>query len=294
MWESLTIATDRLDVPALAAGDGPPLLALHGFPDHPATFTPLAEHLVADGWRVVAPFLRGYHPEAMPPEPYFDIGTLTADTAALCAALSPDASLPIIGHDWGGFMVYGMASAFPERLAAGIVMAVPPAEAAASAFLSPEQLRRSFYIWLFQQPGYAEAAMADGALVDFLWRTWSPGLQVAPHREQVQEVFSDPDRVTAAIGYYRAMLSGQHHDPHLAELRERIGRRAQVPLLVLGGADDGALSPQLLAGALDVLPDGSRVDVIDGVGHFLHLEQPAEVARRVRDWLASSAEANLD
>jgi pimeloyl-ACP methyl ester carboxylesterase len=285
MWESLTIATDRLDVPALAAGDGPPLLALHGFPDHPATFTPLAEHLVADGWRVVAPFLRGYHADAMPPDPYFDIGTLTADTAALCAALAPDAALPIIGHDWGGFMVYGMASAFPERLAAGIVMAVPPAEAAAKAFLAPEQLKRSFYIWLFQQPGYAEAAMADGALVDFLWRTWSPGLQVAPHRELVHEVFADPDRVTAAIGYYRAMLSGQHHDPRLAELRERIGRRAQVPLLVLGGADDGALGPELLAGARDVLPDGSRVDVMDGVGHFLHLEQPAEVARRVREWL---------
>jgi pimeloyl-ACP methyl ester carboxylesterase len=285
MWEPLTLSTERLDVVGLTAGDGPPLLALHGFPDHPATFTAVAEHLVAAGWRVVAPFLRGYHPDAMPREPYYDIGTLAADAAALCGALSPDVGMPIVGHDWGGFIVYAMASAFPERLSSGVALAVPPAEAAADGFFAPAQLKRSFYIWLFQQPGYAEAAMADGRLVDFLWRTWSPGLGAPPHHAQVREVFADPDRVAAAIGYYRAMLSGEHHDPQLGELRERISRRPQVPLLVLGGADDGALDPELLIRARDVLPEGSRVDLIDDVGHFLHLEQPAQVAQRILEWL---------
>lgn len=289
MWESLRIATTRSDVAALTAGEGPPLLALHGFPDHPATFTPLAEHLVRHGWRVVAPFLRGYHPDTMPDEPYYDIGTLTADTVSLCDALSPDDPIPVVGHDWGGFVVYAMASAFPERMSAGVALAVPPAEAAADAFLSPEQLKRSFYIWLFQQPGYAEAAMAGGALVDFLWRTWSPGLGTPPHRSEVRHVFSDPGCIAAAIGYYRAMLSGEHHDPQLGELRERISRPAQLPLLVLGGSDDGALGVELLERARDVLPAGSHVDILDGVGHFLHLERPAEVAKHVLDWLDNAS-----
>jgi pimeloyl-ACP methyl ester carboxylesterase len=288
MWEQLQIATERLDVPALAAGAGPPLLALHGFPDHPETFTPIAERLVAAGWRVVAPFMRGYHADTTPPESYFDVGTLTADAAALCDALSPDEPMPILGHDWGGFVVYGMASAFPERLSAGVVLAVPPAEAAAGAFFRPEQLKRSFYIWLFQQPDYAEMAMADGQLVDFLWRTWSPGLEPPPHMEAVRAVFSDPALAAAAIGYYQATLSGLHHDPGLADLRERLARPAALPLLVLGGTDDGALDPDLLVRARDVLPNGSRVDIIEDVGHFLHLEEPEKVAQLVLDWLGGT------
>ena len=47
--------------------------------------------------------------------------------------------------------------------------------------------------------------MADGALVDFLWRTWSPGLASASHRDEVQEVFSDPDRAAAIFERYLAM-----------------------------------------------------------------------------------------
>jgi alpha-beta hydrolase superfamily lysophospholipase len=61
-FSEITIETDRLAFPALAAGAGPVVVCWHGFPDHPATFGPLAEHLVASGRRVVAPFLRGHHP----------------------------------------------------------------------------------------------------------------------------------------------------------------------------------------------------------------------------------------
>jgi pimeloyl-ACP methyl ester carboxylesterase len=61
-FSEITIETDRLAFPALAAGDAPVVVCWHGFPDHPATFGPLAERLVAAGRRVVAPFLRGHHP----------------------------------------------------------------------------------------------------------------------------------------------------------------------------------------------------------------------------------------
>ena len=59
-FAEITIETDRLAFPALTAGDGPVVVCWHGFPDHPATFGPLAERLVAAGRRVVAPFLRGH------------------------------------------------------------------------------------------------------------------------------------------------------------------------------------------------------------------------------------------
>ncbi|NKE63769.1 alpha/beta hydrolase, partial [Lentzea sp. PSKA42] len=71
-FEEIIVRTERLDFPALTAGDGPIVVCWHGFPDHPASFRPLAERLVAAGRRVVAPFLRGHHPSTLGQLPFGD------------------------------------------------------------------------------------------------------------------------------------------------------------------------------------------------------------------------------
>ena len=52
------------DLKALTWGpkDGPLALCLHGFPDTPYGWRKVAPRLAAAGWRVVAPFMRGYAP----------------------------------------------------------------------------------------------------------------------------------------------------------------------------------------------------------------------------------------
>jgi pimeloyl-ACP methyl ester carboxylesterase len=61
-----------------------------------------------------------------------------------------------------------------------------------------------------------------------------------------------------------------------------------VPTLYLHGADDGGMGADLLA-EFDVsihLPTaGSAFEIIDGVGHFLHLEQPELIAAKICTWL---------
>jgi pimeloyl-ACP methyl ester carboxylesterase len=284
-FSEITIETDRLAFPALAAGDGPVVVCWHGFPDHPATFGPLAEHLVAAGRRVVAPFLRGHHPATADAMSYADGGTLAADAAAVAAALSAD-GVDMIGHDIGAGMVARVVAAWPQRVRRAVTMAVPPPATLGAAFTDPAQLKRFFYIWLFQVPGFAEAVLAkDRSLIDYLWTTWSPGLtDLGAHRARVHQLYSDARLAANALRIYRGNFDTALHDPELAPLAATTEAVASLPMLVLAGADDGCIPPTLFADARSGLAAGSRVEVLPDAGHFMHIERPDHVARLALEW----------
>jgi pimeloyl-ACP methyl ester carboxylesterase len=289
-FAEITIETDRLVFPALAAGDGPVVVCWHGFPDHPATFGPLAEHLVKAGRRVVAPFLRGHHPATADAMPYGDGLTLAADAAAVAAALSDD-GVDMIGHDIGAGMVARVAAAWPQRVRRAVTMAVPPPPTLGAALADPAQLQRFFYMWLFQVPGVAEAVLAENrSLVDYLWATWSPGLtDLGPHRARVHELYGDPRLAANALRIYRANFDTTLHDPKLAALAATTEAVASLPMLVLAGADDGCIPPALFTDAQRGLAAGSRVEIVPGAGHFMHLDRPDEVARLSLEWFLAGA-----
>jgi pimeloyl-ACP methyl ester carboxylesterase len=280
-FEEIVIETDRLEFPALAAGDGPPVVCWHGFPDHPATFGPLAEHLVAAGRRVVAPFLRGHHPATAGAMPYADGITLAADAAAVAEALDP-AGVDMVGHDIGAGMVARVAAAWPQRVRRAITLAIPPPAALASILADPEQQKRFFYLWMFQVPGIAESLFTND-LVDYLWSTWSPGLDLGEHGGRVHALYSDEAVKANALKIYRANFDTTWHDPGLAHLAAKIEAPAEIPLLILAGDNDGCIPAEKFT--QDGLAPGSRVEILAGAGHFMHLDRPDEVARLVLDWL---------
>jgi pimeloyl-ACP methyl ester carboxylesterase len=287
-FAEIVIETDRLAFPALAAGDGPPVVCWHGFPDHPATFEPLAERLVRAGRRVVAPFLRGLHPDTVDETRYVDGITLAADAAAVGAALAGGGGgVDMIGHDIGAGMVQRVAAAWPECLRRCVALAIPPPSTLPAAFSDPAQQRRSFYIWLFQVPGVAEAILGgDRRLVDYLWSTWSPGLgDIGVHRDRIHELYGDPRYIQNALRMYRANFDTDLHDPALTGLAERTEAPAGTPMLLVGGEDDGCLDPDLVRSAGPGLAPGSRIEMLAGAGHFLHLERPETLAPLVLAWL---------
>lgn len=285
-FEEIVVETDRLAFPALAAGDGPVVVCWHGFPDHPMTFAPLAEHLVAAGRRVVLPFLRGFHPATADALTYSDSITLAADAAAVAAALG--GAVDMIGHDIGAGMVGRVAAAWPDRLRRGVTMAVPPPAALRDALLDPAQQQRLFYMFLFTVDGLAEAVLtADRRLVDHLWATWSPRLKLDPaHRARVHELYGDEKHIDNVLKIYRANFDPSRFDPALVDFGGRTEGAASKPLLVLGGGEDGCVDPRYFARADEGLAAGSEVEIMPRVGHFLHLERPAAVAERVLDWLS--------
>ena len=84
----------------LEAGEGPTVLALHGFPDHARSYRHQLTALAKAGYRGVAPYMRGYAPTEIPDDGYFGIRTLAQDAVALADALS-DEPIVLMGHDWG-------------------------------------------------------------------------------------------------------------------------------------------------------------------------------------------------
>lgn len=287
-FEEIVIGTSRLDFPALAAGEGPVIVCWHGFPDHPATFGPLAEHLVAAGRRVVAPFLRGHHPTTADSMTYADGITLAADAAAVAQALDPN-GVDMIGHDIGAGMVGRLAAAWPERVNRAVTMAIPPPALLPGILTEPAQMKRLFYVWLFQIHGIAEAVLAANLdLIDYLWSTWSPNLDPGKHRELVHALYGDPALIANALRIYRGNFDPALADPELAPLATKTEAPASIPLLVIAGADDGCIPAAKFAGAETGLAPGSCVEIVPDAGHFMHLDQPAEVARLVLDWLTPS------
>jgi len=272
-----TVNANGIEFAYLSAGDGPLALCLHGFPDSAHTWRHLLPALAAAGFRAVAPWMRGYAPTAIPADGDYRIATLAADANALHEALGGDGDAVLIGHDWGAMASYGAAASDPQRWRRVVTMAVPPPRTASSAFTAYAQLKRSFYIFLFQTDLAPVVGMDDLAFIDGLWADWSPGYDARADLEHVKQALREPDRLMAAIGYYRAMFSTG-------------GAGAGVPpqpTLYLHGETDGAFGVTGVTGADSELSDDSRVVILPDVGHFLHLERPDEVGRQVIDWVTA-------
>src|SRR3954463_3837735 len=185
----------------LACGDdGPLALCLHGFPDSAWTWRHLLPELAAAGFRAVAPWLRGYAPTGLDPKGRYQNGASVADTLAFHDALGGDASAVLIGHDWGARIATGAAVMAPDRWRTLVTAAVPPGGAVAQGFLTYRQLRRSWYMFFFQNP-LAELAVAmnDLEFIDGLWEDWSPGYNAAVDLAYVKESLRDPAHLSAAL-----------------------------------------------------------------------------------------------
>jgi pimeloyl-ACP methyl ester carboxylesterase len=270
------ISANGLEFGLLEAGTGPLALCLHGFPDTARTWRYLLPELAAAGFHAVAPFMRGYAPTTVPDDGRYSIGTLASDATALHEVLGGDGDAVLIGHDWGAEAAYTAAATAPGRWRRLVTLAVPPATLDPVLFSDYDQLKRFFYIFLFRDtPGLAEKIVAaDGmAFIRRLWQDWSPGFDAEDCIEPLRESLADPASLSAAISYYRA--------PQAAV------RRAPQPTLYLHGAADGCISVDLVRNAERHLAPDSRMKVIQGAGHFLQVEQPAEVNRHIFAWVTS-------
>ena len=265
--------------------DGPLALCLHGFPDTAHSFRHLLPALAGAGYHAVAPWLRGYAPTSLAADGVYHQAALGADACALHEALGGDERAVIVGHDWGAFAVYCAAPYQPERWHRAVVLAIPPPAAMAQTFLTYDQFRRSFYVFLFQLPlGDLALNVEELRFVERLWADWSPGYDAAWDVSRVKESLCDPERRSAALGYYRSMFGTVATPPEYEAVQAAVAAPPQ-PTLYLHGDDDGCMA---LPPDLDVEPmlsPGSVVRRVAGAGHFLHVEKPDEVNALVLEFL---------
>ncbi|WP_205480038.1 alpha/beta fold hydrolase [Sphingomonas arenae] len=288
MSDAITLHHGELEFPALAAGDGPAVLLLHGFPDGPETWEHQLEALAGAGHRAIAPTLRGYAPEAQPADGDYHTIRMAEDVVAWVEQLGGRAHL--IGHDWGATIGFAACALAPERFASFSALAVPhPTRMAEVSASDPAQLARFQYIMDFQAPDAESRVAADdfGYLED-LWRGWSLGWSIPDHALSAMKArFAKPGVLSAALAYYRqAMDVGSEA---AAAGQRLLAGPFLVSTLGLAGRDDGCISAEVFAASMrhSDFPGGLQVEVVEGAGHFLHRERPDEVSRLLLEWLSA-------
>jgi len=283
-----TVTTNGIDFAYLELGEGPLALCLHGYPDSAHTWRHLLPELAAAGYRAVAPFNRGYAPTALAPDGAYQSGALGVDANALHQALGADQSAVLIGHDWGALGVYAGVGTESDRWRRCVAMAVPPGPATAQGFFRYEQLRRSWYMF-FQLNQLADMVipMNDHEFIAKLWQDWSPGFDGTEDVARFRDCVTTPERMTAALEYYRHTLQPELQRPEYAEAQNATLAVPAIPLLYLHGADDGCMGAEIADLCTEFLDEPSRYELVAEAGHFLHLEQPETVTRLVLDFLAA-------
>lgn len=292
---TVDVAGDDVTLRVLVWGpaDGPIALCLHGFPDTAHGWRKVAPALVDAGYRVAAPFMRGYAPSTTSSDGSYHVGALMADALAVRDALGGSDDDVLIGHDWGAIAGAGLAALPEAPFTKAVIMSVPPAAAfrgrvpdvGALAARIPLQLLRSWYIGFNQVPWLPERSASW--LIPWLWRQWSPGYDAADDVARVRAAIGAPANWRAALGYYRQTMRGSTPPPRYAALHAHWLNAPVVPTLYLHGTDDGCATADYARWVSRVLPEGSRVTTVGAAGHFLQLEQPDVVARHIVDFVGA-------
>lgn len=295
---TVDVATPDVDLKVLTWGpeDGPMALCLHGFPDTARGWRNVAPALVDGGYRVVAPYLRGYAPSSVSSDGSYHVGALMADALAVRQAVGATDRDVIIGHDWGAIAATGLAAMPDSPFVKAVIMSVPPS----SSFRGPRtmppdmgrlvaqiprQLLRSWYIAYNQLPWLPDHSASW--LIPRLWRQWSPGYDATEDVALVKDAIGAPENWRAALGYYRQTVRNSKPPQRYAELHRHWLSAPRLPTLYLHGTDDGCASSDYTYWVQRGLPEGSRTALVEDAGHFLQLEQPGVVARHILDFVAT-------
>ncbi len=293
----LDVSTPTVQLRALTWGpaDAPIALCLHGFPDTAYGWRKVAPALADAGWRVVAPFMRGYAPSSIPSDGSYHVGAYMDDALRVLEAAGPTGRDVLVGHDWGAIAGAGLAGMPDSPFSKTVIMSVPLSAAfrplgrvpqlGRLAAKMPRQLRLSWYILYFQLPWVAERSASW--VVPRLWRDWSPGYRADEDLRFVDDAIGAPENWRAALGYYRAVIRGSKPPARYAELHDHWLSAPRLPTLYLHGTDDGC-SQDYTPWIERVLPDGSDAALIEEAGHFLQLDQPEAVARRIVDFIGKN------
>jgi len=293
-FEALTLHANGLTFSALEQGAGPVVLCLHGFPDHARSFRFQLPALAAAGFRAIAPTLRGYEPSSQPQDGDYHVVRMAEDVVGWLDDLG-EKQVHLVGHDWGAVIAYAACALAPERFRSLTTLAIPnPGRLAQGIRKYPGQLRNSWYMFFFQLRGIADRAVEarDWALIDKLWRDWSPGWKL-PDDEMasVKRALAQPGVKRAALAYYRAAFSPRSESAK--QTQKLAASKIAVPTLAATGARDGCMDTRIHDVAMvdEDFPAGVEVVRMDNAGHFMHQEDPDGFNRILLGWLERHAPA---
>lgn len=279
-WAHREIITNGIRMHYVTQGEGPLILLLHGFPEFWYSWRHQIPLLAGQGYRVVAPDLRGYNETEKPVHGY-DVPTLLKDIAGLITGMGEERAI-IVGHDWGGVLAWQFAIAYPQMTTRLIILNAPHPAAYLREMFHFRQLRKSWYIFAFQLPWLPEYLLLrkNANEIGRMLRGAAYQKDVFPRSETAlyQQAMSKPGAMKAALSYYRQLFRrgprayrGQHY-------------QVSAPTLIIWGEHDIALGINLLDGLEKWVPDLCIRRIADS-GHWVQQEQPEKVGQYMLEFL---------
>ncbi|WCJ22240.1 alpha/beta-Hydrolases superfamily protein [Euphorbia peplus] len=305
-----TVATNGINMHIASIGTGPVILFIHGFPDLWYTWRHQLIDLSSKGYRCIAPDLRGFGDTDAPPGTnQYTVFHIVGDLLGLLDALKIEQVL-LVGHDWGAIISWHLCLFRPDRIKAMVSTSVQfmPRDPGCKPV---ERLRRvlgdEFYICRFQEAGVIEDDFKQTGTARVLTRFLTSrgskpptipkvaGFKSLPVPSQLPSWLSQDDinyyvskydqkGFSGGLNYYRCMdLSWELTAPWT-------GLQIKVPVKFIVGDQDvtyhfpGVKEFIHNGGFKKHVPFLQETVVLEGVGHFLQQEKPAEISAHIRDF----------
>jgi pimeloyl-ACP methyl ester carboxylesterase len=295
--EIIQVPTNGIQLSVRVAGRGPAVVLAHGFPELGYSWRHQVPALVAAGYRVIVPDLRGYGRSSQPAgvESY-DVLTVGRDLTGLLDALGED-DAAFVGHDWGAAVVWSLALAHPGRVrgVAGLSVPFTPPPPVAPLSILRRRHGDDFYIAWFQEPGVAEAVLARDVRRTMLLaltgratkreladpETAPPPLPawMTPADLDVYVAAYESSGFTGALNYYRNIDRNW-------ELSQSLPARIDRPAMFLTGSLDAVATFTPADRLPEVASDLRANIVLDGAGHWVQQERAADVNAALLAFLA--------
>ncbi|WP_167473347.1 alpha/beta fold hydrolase [Nocardia arthritidis] len=289
--ETSTAHVNGIDLHFHAAGEGPAIVLVHGFPQTSAGWTHQIPALAAAGFRVLAPDMRGYGRSTIPDDPAaYDADTIAADLTGLLDHIGERSAI-FVGHDIGATMVWHLARANPDRVRAVAALSVPfaprptqPPTAVLRATLGPEH-----YLLLFQEPGIAEKILTRDVrrtlLTEGNWtRAWARSGAMPPRPDWL----SEEELAAAVLDFTRTGFSGglsyyRNFDRNWQLSARFADQKVLMPALFITGTED-IVRTFMPTEPMRIWVPNLQMITLDGAGHFIQQERPEQVNRALIDF----------
>jgi pimeloyl-ACP methyl ester carboxylesterase len=254
------------------AGEGRPVLLLHGFPDTGNLWRHQVAALSANGFRTITPDLRGFGLSDKPTDvSAYNLLNLAGDVVAVLDDAEVE-RVHVVGHDWGAALSWLLASFLPDRVDHLAVLSVGhPTTFRGESF---EQFEKSWYMLLFQFVGVAEQWLSDDDWRNF--RRWSHH----PEADAAIGLLDANGSLTPALNYYRANLSPESYVAPRLELPP-----VAAPTMGVWSTGDIALTEGQMTRSASHVAGEWRYERLEGPGHWMQLEAPDAVNELLLDFL---------
>jgi pimeloyl-ACP methyl ester carboxylesterase len=308
------VETNGIRMHVAEAGEGFPVVMCHGFPELWYSWRHQLPFLADNGFRAIAPDMRGYGETDAPKDPSgYRTSSICADIAGMLDALDIERAV-ICGHDWGGYHIWQFALRYPERTAALIGLNTPyggpPADVPTTQLLHAAfgEGDRGYYMLYFQEPGQAEAELeadirgnlakafhrydraqdlwtfatlgGDGSGV--MTRIEPGGTFLTDEELDVYTAAFERTGFTGGLNWYRAI------DLSWEDTRKLTRHTIDAPTLMITAENDMILRPEQAEPMNQWIPN-LRVEMVRNCSHWTQQERPAEVNALMLDFLRGLA-----